>query len=222
VAPGFAGGLPPIVPGYKRPKDGRVQNGWRVRTAAGRRAVGPAAPVRVREGGAGVHKNIILTGFMGTGKTTVGQILAAELQRPFVDIDEVIRAREGRDISAIFAAEGEAYFRSLERRMLAATLLSGGQVIATGGGAVLHSRDLLEAGGILLCLTASPGELAGRLRAEGGRPLLAGDPEGRIAALLAERQALYDSIPRQISTEGKTPRQVAAEILALLTGGEEI
>ena len=161
-------------------------------------------------------QNIILTGFMGTGKTTVGRILAAALNRPFVDMDGLIAAREGRSIEAIFAEDGEAYFRALEKQVLAEVLRKKGQVVSTGGGALLQNREALEAGGILICLTADPEEIVKRLTEEGGRPLLAGDLQKKIQAILAERRHLYGSVPRQINTGRKTPRQVAEEIMALL------
>ncbi len=162
-------------------------------------------------------ENIILTGFMGTGKTTVGRILAGELECPYVDIDEMIAAGEGRSIQAIFSEEGEGVFRQLESRALAEVLSRKGQVVSTGGGAMLQNREALEAGGVLICLTASPREIVRRLQDGGGRPLLAGDLEKRVEGILAERRALYAGIPRRIDTEGKAPRQVAAEILDLLT-----
>lgn len=161
-------------------------------------------------------KNIILTGFMGTGKSTVGRLLAEELQRPFVDIDSLIAAREGKEISEIFASRGEAYFRRVETSTLREILQKEGQVIATGGGALLQNRELLLSGGHLLCLTAPLAEILRRLENEGGRPLLKGSLEEKARGLLAERREIYQEVPWKIDTGGKAPRQVAEEILALL------
>ena len=162
-------------------------------------------------------QNIILTGFMGTGKTTVGEILAARLHRSLVDIDREVEAMEGRDIPRIFQEEGEEYFRRRESMALARALKGGGKVIATGGGALILNRRLLEEGGVLICLTASPEEVIRRLESGKGRPLVEGDVEDRVRALLAEREGLYARVPRKIHTDGKTPHQVAGEILELLT-----
>ena len=160
--------------------------------------------------------HIILTGFMGTGKTTVGQILAARLARAFVDIDQMVVEKEGREISALFACAGEEYFRKQESKAIKEALLGEGKVISTGGGALLQNKEILEEGGRLICLLASPGEIMKRLVKEGGRPLLAGDPKRKIKELYAARRAMYQEVPLKIDTDGKTPEDVAAEILALL------
>src|SRR5262245_24595292 len=103
--------------------------------------------------------NIVLTGFMGTGKTAVGRHLAAELRVPFVDADMMIVKRAGKPIKDIFAQDGEAAFRSLESAVLAEISRQDRTVIATGGGALLHdpNREVLKKNGILVCLTAKMG-----------------------------------------------------------------
>lgn len=161
--------------------------------------------------------HIILTGFMGTGKTTVGKILAGRLSRAFVDIDGKVADGEGREISAIFAAEGEEYFRHLERKAIKDALEGERKVISTGGGALLGNRDILEAGGLLICLTASAGEIVKRIAKGEDRPLLAGDPEEKIKALFSARRDMYQQVSVIIDTEGKSPEEVASEILECLS-----
>ena len=160
-------------------------------------------------------RNLILTGFMGVGKTTVGRIVARRLDMIFVDTDAAIEARAGCTISDIFAERGEPAFRELEAVVCAEEAGRAHQVIATGGGAVLNpqTRDALEEGGLMVCLTAGLETLVGRTRRSSDRPL-AGD-QARMAALLAARQAVYDSLPNHVDTTGKAPEQVAAEVIAL-------
>lgn len=161
------------------------------------------------------RRNVVLTGFMGTGKTTVGRLLAARLDYGFVDTDEWIVEKDGRAIADIFREDGEAAFREMEYAAAQALARRSGLVIATGGRLMLDERNaaLLAARGDVFCLTAVPEEIVARVLAEEGkRPLLAGpDPEEKVAALLAERAEGYGRFP-QISTSGKTAVQVADEI----------
>jgi shikimate kinase len=159
--------------------------------------------------------NIVLTGFMGTGKTTIGRLLAAQLGIEFVDTDAVVTARYG-PIANIFARQGECAFRRMEREVALELGRRSGLVIATGGGMLLDARNaaILGATGRIFCLTATPQTILNRVAvAEGERPLLAGpDPASRIAALLAERAAAYDQFT-QIATDGRSPADIAAEII---------
>lgn len=161
------------------------------------------------------RRNVVLTGFMGTGKTTVGRILAARLGFKFVDTDEWIVAQDGRAIADIFQEDGEAAFREMEHAVAQELASQTELVIATGGRLMLDERNaaLLAAGGDVFCLTAVPEEIVARVLAEDGkRPLLAGpDPAARVAALLAARAEAYGRFP-QISASGKTAVQVADEI----------
>ena len=169
-------------------------------------------------------ENLILTGFMGTGKTCAGQELARRLGREFVDMDQLIEARAGRSVADIFARQGEADFRRLEADLCRELAARSGLVIATGGGALLPdgNREILSASGPVICLTASPEEIVRRLEAAHDRPLLgAGDRRAHIAALLAERASAYGRIPLQVDTTGLTSAQVAGRILALVSQGEE-
>ena len=163
-------------------------------------------------------RNIVLTGFMGTGKTTVGQILAARLGYEFVDTDVLIEARTGRSIPAIFAEDGEAAFRQLERDIAAELAVQQGLVIATGGRLMLDPANAAELGGTgrIFCLTATPELILTRVLADEKaieRPLLQGpDPATRIRQLLAERAPLYAQFD-QVDTTGLTAAEVAEEIL---------
>lgn len=162
--------------------------------------------------------NLVLTGFMGTGKSTLGRLVADRLGRPFVDMDSVIAARAGQPIPAIFAAQGEQAFRALERALCQELAAQDGLVIATGGGALVdpENRAAMQRSGLVICLTASPAALAERLAGAGDRPLLAGDdPAARIAALLADRAAAYAALPHQLDTTTLTPEQVTEAILTL-------
>lgn len=146
---------------------------------------------------------------MGTGKTTVAQIVAEKTRLRFVDMDEEIVALAGMSVPQIFAAEGESGFRAYERQICTTLAADIGQVIATGGGALVDevNRSLMLANGLVICLNASPDAIRERLGDMAGRPL-APDWE----ALLLERQPVYAQIPHQIDTTGKSPEQVAEEV----------
>ncbi|HJS72503.1 MAG TPA: shikimate kinase [Acidimicrobiia bacterium] len=161
-------------------------------------------------------RNLVLTGFMGTGKTTVGQLLARRLSMTFVDTDELIESRHG-SITRIFEEAGEAGFREIERRVAVEVGRRDGQVIATGGGMLLDPENLAELGrnSRVFCLTASVEEIHRRVFEEADRddrPLLnAGDPRQRIIDLLAERDAGYQGF-EEVSTDGLSVDAVAEEI----------
>jgi 3-dehydroquinate synthase len=165
--------------------------------------------------------NIILTGFMGAGKTTVGRLLAERLGREFVDTDEIIVARDGRSIAAIFAKEGEARFREWEATLAGELAGRRGLVIATGGRLMLDPRNaaLLGATGPVFCLSARAAEILSRLGGDDSlRPLLGGDSEARVRFLLEQRAAAYGRF-RAVETGGKSPDEVAGEIVASLAAG---
>jgi shikimate kinase len=158
--------------------------------------------------------NIIITGFMGTGKSTVGKLVAEKLGRPFVDTDEEIVKQAGKTIPEIFAQEGEAVFRHMERRICQFLADQCGYVIATGGGMLVDegNRAVMLASGLVVCLRASPEVIQRRLQIdETERPLLKGD----WGALLEKRRAAYDAIPHQIETTDRTPEQIAEDIVGL-------
>ena len=162
--------------------------------------------------------NIVITGFMGTGKSCVGQLVAEWLGRDFVDMDLLIEEREGCSISEIFATQGEPYFRALERGLCRGLAAQSDLVIATGGGALIDpvNREVMGCSGVLFCLRCSSDEILRRLARAEDRPLLdVQDRRRRIQALLAQRREVYARIPHQIETTGKTIEQVAEEVIRL-------
>ena len=163
--------------------------------------------------------NIVLTGFMGTGETTIGRLLADRLGRTFVDTDDIIEERHG-PIPAIFERLGEAAFRDMEREVAAVLGAATGMVVATGGGLMLDddAASSLGATGRVFCLAADVDALAERLIAEADhRPMLAGDDvAARIGALLDQRMAGYARF-EQIPTTGRTPDDVADDIIGRLS-----
>ncbi|MBC7260827.1 MAG: bifunctional shikimate kinase/3-dehydroquinate synthase, partial [Chloroflexi bacterium] len=164
------------------------------------------------------NENLILTGFMGTGKTSVGQEIAQRLGREFIDMDTLIEARTGLTVAAIFQQRGEAYFRCLEADLCRELAARSGLVIATGGGTLIPdlNRELLMASGIVVCLTASLSEILRRLEHAEDRPLLhVTDRRERIAVLLAERAVAYERIPLQVDTTGLTVAEVADRVMAV-------
>lgn len=163
-------------------------------------------------------KDLILTGFMGTGKSTVGQILGACYGLPFIDVDREIERQAGTSIRSIFDEQGEAAFRLLESTVLAGVLREGaGRIIATGGGALLSAQNqaLLAADQPVICLTCECEELAHRIENQGGRPLLPGAIVEQARELLHQRSVVYDLFP-QVDTSHRKPGEVAAEIASMV------
>jgi shikimate kinase len=170
-----------------------------------------------------VTQNIILTGFMGTGKSTIGQLVAAELNREFVDMDTLIEQRQGRPIPQIFAESGEAYFRQLEADLCHELAAQKGLVIATGGGALVVEANLriMEASGLVICLDCDPATLWQRIGQSEDRPMLAGQDEGRfarLAALLAQRTSAYSRISHHLNVTYLSPEEAAQRICESANG----
>ncbi|MDR5693789.1 MAG: 3-dehydroquinate synthase [Armatimonadota bacterium] len=167
-------------------------------------------------------RNIVLIGFMGTGKTAVGERLAGRLGWAFVDTDGLVEAREGRTIPEIFQSQGEAYFRHLESQVVGEVCLGERQVIATGGGVVLRpeNRKLLREAGVVISLVAEPEALLARLGSAEGRPLLAGNVQGNLLRLLREREPLYRDADIVLDVTGKELEDVVNECLDRL--GERV
>ncbi|MDI6775540.1 MAG: shikimate kinase [Verrucomicrobiota bacterium] len=162
------------------------------------------------------RRNIALMGFMGTGKTSVGRTLAADLGMTFADMDVVIEQRQGKPISSIFSENGEQFFRTLERELVEELSAKAGLVIAAGGGIVLNPDNIRDyAGtGLVVCLSATPETILERLELDTTRPMLAGaDKAAKVRGILDGRRKLYEAIPFQIDTSGLTIRQVADRIL---------
>ena len=167
---------------------------------------------------AATHENIILCGFMGTGKTTVGKIIAARLGWQFLDTDHIIEEEAGHPIKTIFAEQGESAFRQMESDVCESLALVKHKVISTGGGIVLAqaNRDALMYAGLVVCLSAPADVIVARLSGATDRPLLAGaDPKQRVAELLAVRAPAYAALPFHVDTAGRTAQQTADEIIAL-------
>jgi shikimate kinase len=159
--------------------------------------------------------NIVLAGFMGTGKTTIGQIVTDRLRMPFIDLDDAIVAEAGQPIAQIFADRGEATFRHLEAQIAQQIAAQSGQVIATGGGTLLNAdtRAAFARSSLLVCLTADPETILERVAGDEMRPL-AQDHETLIR-LMGDRAALYASLPYHVDTTDRTPEQVAEEVIRL-------
>ncbi|MGD8318995.1 MAG: shikimate kinase [Gemmatimonadota bacterium] len=168
-------------------------------------------------------RRIVLVGFMGSGKTTIGEALAAALHWRFEDLDLHIQALDGRDIPTIFRDSGEARFRAMEAEVGARLLSRDGIVLATGGGwaAAAGRLDALPPGTVSVWLRVSPEEAVRRAAAEpGARPLLA-DPDPLTAArrLLERREPRYARADFAVDTDGVTPERVTNEVLALVERG---
>ncbi len=163
-------------------------------------------------------KNIVLMGFMGTGKSTVGRALARQLGLKFLDMDTLIEEQAGKPISRIFAEDGEPHFRAMERALSQELAQRKGLVIACGGGVVLNADNIQDYSrtGLVVCLTATPEIIFKRTAKDRNRPLLEEeDRMRRILELLEKRKALYASIPCQIDTTILPADQVATAIAAL-------
>ena len=162
-------------------------------------------------------QNIILIGFMGTGKTVTGRVLAKRTGMELVDMDSIIESRQGKPISEIFAQDGEAAFRTLERELVKELSNRQGIVVSTGGGVVTNPENVadFEKSGLVVCLTALPETIFQRLEKDTTRPLLSGDKKGQITALLKKRKPLYAAITHQIDSDRLGPEERADAILNL-------
>ncbi|MDH5752351.1 MAG: shikimate kinase [Deltaproteobacteria bacterium] len=163
--------------------------------------------------------NLILVGFMGSGKSAVGRRLAQRLGYGFLDTDNYIEEQTGRSIAAIFAEEGEEYFRGLEKAL--AKRLAGlrNYVISTGGGMITTpgNLELLRAAGLMIFLDADKEEIIQRLERDSKRPLLQGqDVRERVENLLAERMPLYSQCELRLPTRAKSVNKVAGELIRLI------
>jgi shikimate kinase / 3-dehydroquinate synthase len=166
-----------------------------------------------------MEANVVLIGFMATGKTAVGELVASRLGRPFIDTDALIEAQAGRPVPRIFAELGEAAFRRLEAGVVADAAARSGCVIATGGGVVLspENMDRLRRGGLVIALHADPRAILARAGG-GGRPLLGDDPEGNVRRLLEERAPLYRAADLLIETSSLSVETVADRVVAFVQG----
>ena len=159
--------------------------------------------------------NVALVGFMGTGKSTVGQAVAAMLHLRLIDTDALIEERLGRRIADIFAAEGEARFREYERQIVSELETVRGCVISTGGGLVVNPANMesLKKHALVVCLWASPEAILARVGHQTHRPLLRGDnPLGKIKDLLAQREPFYRQADVLLNCEQRSAREVAQHV----------
>lgn len=162
-------------------------------------------------------ERIILIGFMGSGKSSVGRILADRLGYELVDTDALLEERAGAPIPRIFREHGEPAFRALESEVLAAVADRRRSVIATGGGAPAHppNRDFFTRGDVVFHLRVSLKAARERTGENADRPLLAQDPEA-VRRLYRGRQSVYEELGQSVDTDGRTPYAVADEIMRLL------
>lgn len=140
-------------------------------------------------------KNIVLIGFMGSGKSSLGKLLAHELNLKYIDTDEEIERQNNMEISEIFDTYGEEYFRKLERDYCERISLSGGNVIATGGGIIKNEVNIshLKKNGVIIYIKASKEKILDNIKDDNTRPLLlTDDKSGAIERLLHERTPLYE------------------------------
>lgn len=167
-------------------------------------------------------KNIYLVGFMGTGKTAVGKILAKSLDKEFVEMDAVIEAREGSEVVDIFAKKGEAYFRKLEKGLLKELSTKKDLVISCGGGLICDQENLkrLKETGVVFALTASVSAIYQRTKEHTHRPILnVEDPQKKIEELLKGRAPYYAQAQHSIDTDNLFPEEIADKIIAILNHG---
>lgn len=160
-------------------------------------------------------KNLVLVGFMGSGKTSAGQLAARKLGLEFLDTDALIEQRLGRTIAQIFETDGEPYFRDREREVVRELAARDGLVIATGGGIVLNpdnTRDFSRTG-IVVCCWVEPRVAFERTKHATHRPLL--KSATGLESLLRQREALYRAIPLQLDTSNLTTQQQADELVRI-------
>lgn len=166
---------------------------------------------------------VVLVGPPGSGKTTTGRTLADRLRTGWRDTDADVETTAGRSISDIFVDDGEPYFRALEREAVAVALADHRGVLALGGGAVLDPASeaalaaYAAAGGTVVFLDVTLAQVAPRVGFNQARPLLLGNPRAKWQTLMEARRPVYERVATlHVHTDGKTPSQVAAEILLAL------
>lgn len=166
-------------------------------------------------------KNIVLIGFMGTGKTTIATALANRLNMRYVSTDDLIEKQEKRTINEIFRTDGEDRFSDIESGVIRAVSSQDGQVIDAGGGVVIREENIssLRSNGILICLTADIETIMARTKKYKHRPLLnVEDPKRKIRDLLEKRVALYAKADHCIDTGKLTVKQAVEKIVEIVSG----
>ncbi|MFH1798037.1 MAG: shikimate kinase [Candidatus Omnitrophota bacterium] len=160
-------------------------------------------------------KNIILVGFMGTGKTAAAKAFSETTGMPYFSSDELIEKREGRAISEIFREEGESYFRKIEKQVIEQLSGKGGQIIDAGGGVVLDEENIinLKKNGIMISLWADPEVIYQRTKTSGERPILnVPDPRKKIKELLEHRKPFYEKADFHIDTTNLKVAEIVEKI----------
>ena len=163
-------------------------------------------------------KNIILVGFMGTGKTTVSEILAQHFHMGLIQTDCLIEKKEGMSINDVFSKKGEPYFREKEREAIEELSKKENVVIDAGGGVVINEDNVrdLKKNGVIFCLNATAEEILRRTKEYTYRPLLnISNPLSEIKKLLKKREGYYKRADYQIDTNGKSVTKVAKEIIEI-------
>jgi len=166
-----------------------------------------------------VKNNVALIGFMGSGKTTIGKILADKLNYSFADSDQVIEEKQGMAISDIFKRFGEGYFRQLEEETIRDLLENNRIVISTGGGSVMNQAlfEYMKSNAWVVHLNASIDTLWNRLKNCTNRPMLYHkQPRRRMEELYKKRYPIYQKAHYSIQTDGKTPMDIVSEIILSL------
>ena len=160
--------------------------------------------------------NIALIGFMGTGKSTVGQLVAEQLHFNYVDTDEMIQSATGKTIAEIFSANGEPAFRALEEKVVEELAGKRRTVISAGGGLPIAPKNMasLKSHALVVCLWASPAKIWERVKSQSHRPLLHDpDPQKKIRELLAAREPFYKQADVLLNTEVRSLREVAQQVI---------
>jgi shikimate kinase len=160
--------------------------------------------------------NIALIGFMGTGKTSVGRLVADRLHFEYLDTDELIQTQTGRTIADIFTTDGEPAFRALEQKVVGELAGCVKTVISTGGGLPVNPQNLasLKTHALVVSLWSSPEKIWERVRHQGHRPLLLGEnPQAKIRELLAAREPFYKQADVLLNTDVRSVREVAQQVV---------
>ena len=166
-----------------------------------------------------MRKNIVITGFMGTGKSVVAKELARKLKMEFIDMDQIIEEVQGMSIADIFTRYGEKYFRAQENKLVKELSQKENIVIATGGGTLLSSDNarILSQRGQIICLYADSQTIYNRVVRKNNRPLLKGENvSSEINRLLEERKKIYDNIKWKIDTTNLNIQEVTDKTITLL------
>ncbi len=164
--------------------------------------------------------NIVLVGFMGTGKSAAGKKLAGILHRDFLELDDIIEKKEGMSIADIFEKKGEQHFRLVEKEIVKEASLRKSIIISAGGGSIVDEENFknLKSSGTIICLKASPETILKRTKGLKTRPLLnVSDPKKQIEKLLEKRKSCYDKADFSIETDNLSIDEIVLKIIAFIS-----